>query len=640
MKAYTADLDTFNIVPESNWRGTGSRIFISRSGGSPSLQYLIGNPSEIQALTFRDPLAFIGNVFTLTFGEFTTENIDWPVDDGDVAARDIQDALMPLHSVKGNVQVVVSSYTKFEYVFLITFWGSFSMEGIPEITSTIYQTGAVAKIYHETIRDGIANGYYSSLYTALQEANDDGSKGKYMVRVTARNKKGYGTPSELNMASTAPIGKLPGPPRSVMLGRYYSSSDLHLDYRPPQNDGGAKITKYRIEWDSSPSFIASNIKYGSDEIAIQHEEQEIVLSCHSPCYGIFILSWGGMVSDRLSVGITADEMEVEIAKLVGVYDIGAVPVKVTKKAYGFGSKWLLTFFNVYGNIGEVEANGHFLYGGDPVIRVDEIIAGNADIYPGDYTYEVQTVYIRKAPGFDSPVTGSFTLAFEDEITPTIGVDASADDMKRALEILTTIHTVNVQHHMRSDQIAWVITFTHLVHENRQGAGDIGLIRVFSSSLFEPSVTRIGVFENVKGTQPMTYKINGLSQGIAYYCRVSAYNALGYGLFSATSAATPRGKSLKVVWTPVENDGGSAIAGYELEWYSKESILEVQKITTSSTDGISEVQIVRTSAEKQGITGFFTLTFNGETTEPIDHDAPADGMNSVESKLKRLSTIGD
>ena len=64
------------------------------------------------------------------------------------------------------------------------------------------------------------------------------------------------------------------------------------------------------------------------------------------------------------------------------------------------------------------------------------------------------------------------------------------------------------------------------------------------------------------------------------------------------------------------------------------------MTTSAADGITDVQSIKISADTDGITGYFTLAFNGEITELIAHDAEADGEESVEMKLERLSTVGD
>jgi hypothetical protein len=42
------------------------------------------------------------------------------------------------------------------------------------------------------------------------------------------------------------------PPQSVMLGDNYGSDWLRVKYSAPRYDGGAPITMYRLEWDTSP----------------------------------------------------------------------------------------------------------------------------------------------------------------------------------------------------------------------------------------------------------------------------------------------------------------------------------------------------------------------------------------------------
>ncbi|KAL9190302.1 hypothetical protein ACHAXT_007513 [Thalassiosira profunda] len=468
---------------------------------------------------------------------------------------------------------------------------------------------------------------------------------------------------------------------SELVSSNYQFGDLRLQYLPPANDGGEEVTKYKIEWDASdrnalvPPFAPSSQHFGSAEISNIREEQEIVLSCRDACSGTFVLSWGGRVSEPLSVDATDAEMELALSVLLqpfNVHEDGSSPVRVSRKASGFGFKWRVTFLGVSGDVGTIQANGDLLVGHGATINVVEAVKGSSDLYPGAYTNEVQTVSVRKRPGFGcESLAGSFALSFEGKETYSVDIDASPEDFKAALESLSTIHTVNVEtdHHVSSGagdcaSRSWIVTFTHLVHENRQGAGDIGLLRVSSSSLDDPTVTQVEVFENLKGTNPRAFNIRGLQHGLTYHCRVSAYNSLGYGVSSTTVSATPKvqppppsnpivsvpdevddeddaGTSLSLSWLAVADDnGGDPVSQYKVEWYSAVDKLEVQKLTTSASDGITEVQAIKISADTDGITGFFTLSFDGETSELIAHDAEADGEESIEMKLERLSTVGD
>ena len=120
---------------------------------------------------------------------------------------------------------------------------------------------------------------------------------------------------------------------------------------------------------------------------------------------------------------------------------------------------------------------------------------------------------------------------------------------------------------------------------------------------------------------MTYTFFGLEQGVKYFCRVSAYNSIGYGPSSEISSFTPVGQpnppsvvnasipsgsglSLIVTWMEPDYNGGSNILGYEIEWFTKQNIREIQKITTSATYGILEIQVVKTSADSNSISGYF------------------------------------
>ena len=477
----------------------------------------------------------------------------------------------------------------------------------------------------------------------------DQDSGPHKVRVSAHNCQGFGLPSPTT--TVAPDNIVPGTPRGITFGDYYRSDELYLSFQPPLHDGGTPITKYKIEWSTSNSFTLAQ----SDEISIQHEEQEIMLSCTSKCHGTFTLQWGGKVSDPIAVDATAIAMEAHISSL-----LGGDAVRVSRRSQGFGYRWLVTFSNTRGNLGELVADGHWMYGGNPHVWVERVVPGSADIYPGSFTTEVQTVYVSKLPGFTTTATGTFRLSFEDEITEEIDVSASADEVKGALEAIESIHTVNVmKEEDLNGQVGWVITFSHVIDTGGKGAGDIALFEVTDATLSEPSVTSIQVFENVKGTDPLIYTIDGLTEGQMYYVHISAQNEVGWSTPSIVMSAIPRGQpdvplianasippasgstALDVTWLPPSTDGGDTISGYEVEYYSNPGEFEIQEIAvTSSTRGVADIQSIRTAADSDSISGFFSISFMGEQTEPIAYNALADGENSLESKLERLSTIGN
>ena len=190
VKAYSSDLSTFRIVPESNLRGTDVHIFSMHSYGYDRRQYILGNIVETQHVTLRDSSPDAATHFTLSFDGYDTDLIDWPSNDGFMTSNKIYSSLVSLESIKGDIEVSIISQSSVEFVFEIKFFGIYFQANIPQITSTITQLDGSATIFHKTVRDGIPNGAFSSRYIGLQEK-------KYSIRVKARNEEGYGLPSSI-----------------------------------------------------------------------------------------------------------------------------------------------------------------------------------------------------------------------------------------------------------------------------------------------------------------------------------------------------------------------------------------------------------------------------------------------------------
>mmetsp|Transcript_27443 Transcript_27443/g.65992 ORF Transcript_27443/g.65992 Transcript_27443/m.65992 type:complete len:859 (+) Transcript_27443:504-3080(+) len=78
----------------------------------------------------------------------------------------------------------------------------------------------------------------------------------YFVRVRAKNSQGYGISQMSTPASLNPHQK-PSPPSNVQLG-ITSNTLLTIGWGVPLSDGGDSISKYRVEWDTKPSFTSSS----------------------------------------------------------------------------------------------------------------------------------------------------------------------------------------------------------------------------------------------------------------------------------------------------------------------------------------------------------------------------------------------
>ena len=326
-------------------------------------------------------------------------------------------------------------------------------------------------------------------------------------------------------------------------------------------------------------------------------------------------------------------------------------------AWNRGYKWLITFEGIHGDVGLIQVNGEKLVGDDVRISSTEVVKGDGDIIPGDFTYEVQVVHTEATQAIGSS-SSTFTLEVEGYVTEALNYNAEYFEVKDALEKLPTIYTAAVTREAKDATLhtyAWTVTFTHTKREVVQGAGNIAPMIATSSldcTCGSTTCCSVEVFESVKGTHPKHFEITSLSPATAYYTRVTAYNERGYSLSSvvankatlgqplAPSAAVSSiktGTSLTATWTAPTVDYSTT--GYMVESFTSTPINEVQVITTSGSASLPEIQRITVDADAENIAGYFTLEFGGETTDLIAFNALAEGTDSVAQSLARLSTMG-
>jgi len=75
----------------------------------------------------------------------------------------------------------------------------------------------------------------------------------YGVRVSARNDRGLSVPQFSTPAAAAPPQQKPAKPQDVLL-LGDSDTSLRVLFNSPDDDGGVVVTKYKVEWDTSPVF--------------------------------------------------------------------------------------------------------------------------------------------------------------------------------------------------------------------------------------------------------------------------------------------------------------------------------------------------------------------------------------------------
>lgn len=76
---------------------------------------------------------------------------------------------------------------------------------------------------------------------------------KYSARISARNDRGLSLPMVSEPDSLAPPPQKPGVPTDVRLS-VHSDTSLRVLFNAPDDNGGVTVTKYKVEWDTSPFF--------------------------------------------------------------------------------------------------------------------------------------------------------------------------------------------------------------------------------------------------------------------------------------------------------------------------------------------------------------------------------------------------
>lgn len=645
-RSFAGDLETIDAIPANDWRGTDARIGVREPRVVRPQTVRLGNPAVVQTVLLEaNAIADVGATteYALGFGDETTRRLAWAAPESD-----IKQALEELDGIDG--VTVKSSVYENGFVHTITFWGMYATPTLPVLTGSVFNVAGAVGSVNIRVRSN------NAVARSKQETIVLESDVNYMFRIFAVNAKGISDSRAGIATHSATTSVVPTPPTSVSLGEYHGETWLSVNYRPPFYTGGAEITMYRLEWDSSPMFDSSSADYGAANIQKRFEVQQVTTTFRSDAGigGTFTLSWGGRTTTALPIDCSETQMGDALAVITDTVNVAVDPVKVTRARASWGYTWKITFLHTPGDLALLVADGSLIAGDFPRITVTEVVKGFSDLAIGDFTREVQDVYTDAY----SLLGGTFTLAFEGKLSRAISVDASALEMQKALQDTTSIYSIKVTKTWRNEVLntaIWSVTFAYLRGEEIVGAGNIFTIAVADVTTLTGTAATVSVVNKVTGSDPFTYTITGLRTGVKYYFHAMAYNAEGFGsanspMSSATTCGHPAppksvvatvadGKTLAVSWSQNEQSGGCPVDKHRIEWYRAEGVREEQTVTTSAGKGLPEIQRIVDFADSQSLGGYFKLSFMGEMTENILWNAPALGLNSVKVRLERLSTVG-
>lgn len=254
---------------------------------------------------------------------------------------------------------------------------------------------------------------------------------------------------------------------------------------------------------------------------------------------------------------------------------------------------------------------------------------------------------------------SFVPLYKVQNTADLAYDATAADVKAAIETLTGACMVDVARSVMANGYEWLVTFS-----GSDGDGTDPLLRTMRPNALlldndadhvEPEAMVVPILRTELST-PLS--------GVPYYVRAAAVNVVGTGKFRASSptslqpAAQPptppthakvrplSDTELMVQWESPLLDGGEAISEYVVEWDTATTFdsgsdgnpLGSTVVGASAQGSVADVQAVRVSVEDgKFMAGSFLLEYNGQATGSIPFDASA---SEVETALETLCTVGD
>ncbi|KAL7514942.1 hypothetical protein ACHAXN_013076 [Cyclotella atomus] len=341
---------------------------------------------------------------------------------------------------------------------------------------------------------------------------------------------------------------------------------------------------------------------------------------------------------------SANALKSELESLSGIdavkvsrQDLAAVPGGV-----GAGVKYFITFTgdNVRGNV-------------PPVQIVDVGTNGCLDAADRGGTFGDSL-----APIVVQQVEIPYIPFYEVQTTIDIPHNASAEDMKSAIESLSQACTVTVSRVSIGNGFSWDVTFA----EHKQNIHSPLLVISVNgenlSALVDPHVSAVGL---------QKVEVPTVVQAAPYFIRVAAVNSFGTGPFALSNPralqAAPQPPSapvdlfveavsdseLLVQWnTPLEN-GGQPVTHYKVEYDGLPSFSSGANggpygsvsVSSSSIAGFPDVQSITVKIDSGGVTsslflsGTFSLTYDGQTTEQLPYNAPA---QDVKNALESLCTV--
>ena len=343
-----------------------------------------------------------------------------------------------------------------------------------------------------------------------------------------------------------------------------------------------------------------------------NEVQTVTLTGAST--GTFTLTLDGQ--ETAAIDYDADAATVEDA-LEALSTIGLHNVSVS----GTAGAWVVTFDEDLG-LQDVNTLTFDDAGTDGTIGV-------AVTAPGGDADEVQTITLNDS---------GFKLNYDGQITSSLSLNATADDIRQALEALSNIDAREV--YVDGLPGEWYVTFVGDVHNTNAATLVVADLAAGAGTATVTEETRGGgdaiqkvslvgatggTFDLTLGASTATIPFDATPAAMQALLEAAADIGTGNVLVSGSAGD----------WTVTFRDGlgrqAVATMGIDIAAATNASAGTVTPVEVGGTD---EIQLITQTVA--GTDGFFTLTFNGEETRAIAHDA---SIGEVQTELRLLESLG-
>ncbi|KAL7537092.1 hypothetical protein ACHAXR_007581, partial [Thalassiosira sp. AJA248-18] len=514
----------------------------------------------------------------------------------------------------------------------------------------------------------------------------------YFVRVYAYNSHGYSVEPGLPTPEFLSPKTAPDPPAVVSI-LPQSDTAIQVSFPPSGNDGGAPVTKYKVEWNAM-GFASGMASTNSDHTALLYSPnnvQTITLSAQEDDLGgVFRIAFEGHSTDEISAKSTANDIKLELESLPTV---GSTIVSRESITNGFA--WAITFLTNHGNLSKYGPIESLMVSADPAALPHafvtdtlgtsgtSLLGTGARLVVHDEVsafkgYEQQTLTTQCATS-GGILGGHFALSLYGARTNQIPFNALASELKIELEIVVSVGTVKVIRRTMNDSInafQWTVIFVDRlgnvplldVHDHLTCSDGSGSPLIFATENTQgllpqmdgPYAGEVELYAlDYTDKNPLVHSIEGLMRGVPYHFRVSAWNGAGesYGKtqYSTPSIMVPMDRpdppsavemssiddsTIEITWDAALVKGGShQISKFKVELAESSDGADAQ--FEDVTEGFNveiapEVQeiVLESSADDMG--GHIMVHFMGESSSNISTDS---SVGDIKRTLEGISTIG-